>query len=117
MTIEYYKQKRFNIIGFTNTEPKEYKHCIFCTGRRLQPDPHDDSKLMCFSCGYSVLVQDAPNEEGISVKHGKQQTAIVSGKRKKKHFDSWGTEITDPDLIDEIQRGNTVISYREDLPK
>lgn len=86
--------QRFNIIGFSNSEPKEYKHCIFCAGRRLQADPHDDSKLLCFSCGYSVLVEEAPNEEGISIKHNKQQTRIVSGKSKWKYYDKSGNEIT-----------------------
>jgi hypothetical protein len=45
---------RFNIIGFSNAEPIKHKHCIFCVGRRLNPDPHDDTKLLCFGCGYSV---------------------------------------------------------------
>jgi hypothetical protein len=45
---------RFNIIGFSNAEPIKHKHCIFCAGRRLNPDPHDDTKLLCFGCGYSV---------------------------------------------------------------
>jgi hypothetical protein len=72
-----YRNNRFNIIDFSKSEPKEYKHCIFCAGRRLQPDPHDDTKLMCFSCGYSVLVQEAPNEEGISIKHNKQRLLLL----------------------------------------
>jgi hypothetical protein len=109
---------RFNIIGFSNSDPVKYKHCIFCPGKRLQPDPHDDSKLMCFSCGYSILVEEAPNEEGISIKHNNKQTAIISPKRKKKkYYDKQGNEINDEDLIRLIQQGAHVISYHEQGPQ
>ncbi|HZA70380.1 MAG TPA: hypothetical protein VE548_11835 [Nitrososphaeraceae archaeon] len=35
---------------------------------------------------------------------------IVSGKSRKKYVDKQGNEINDPDLIAEIQKGNTIIS-------
>jgi len=104
---------RFNIVGFSNYEPVKHKHCIFCTGRRLQPDPHDNDKLMCFTCGYSVLAEEAPNDENISIKHDKQQTRIVSGKGKKRYYDKSGNEINDEQLIQDIQQGAHVISYHE----
>jgi len=69
---------------------------------------------MCFTCGYSSLIDETPNQEGISIKHDKQQTAIVSGKSKKKYFDQKGTEINDPDLIQDIMQGAHVISYHEE---
>jgi hypothetical protein len=72
---------------------------------------------MCFCCGYSVPIEDAPNEEGISVKHGQQPIKIVSAKTKRKYYDSRGNEINDPDLIDEVQRGANVISNHEEKPQ
>jgi hypothetical protein len=94
-----------------------YYYCIFCPGRRLQPDPHDDTKLMCFSYRYFVPIEDAPNEEDISVKHGQQPTKIVSVKTKRNYYDPQGNEINDPDLIDEIQRDANVISNHEEKPQ
>ncbi|HEY7695954.1 MAG TPA: hypothetical protein VH797_07640 [Nitrososphaeraceae archaeon] len=72
---------------------------------------------MCFSCGYSVPIEDAPNEEGISVKHDQQPTKIVSVKTKRNYYDPQGNEINDPDLIDEIQRDANVISNHEEKPQ
>jgi hypothetical protein len=72
---------------------------------------------MCFSCGYSILAQDAPNEEGIAIKHEKGKTTIVSRKRNKKFYDDNGNEINDPDLIQQIQQGAHVISYHEQKPQ
>jgi hypothetical protein len=37
--------------------------------------------------------------------------------KKKKYYDKQGHEINDPDLIAEVQRGATVISYHEEKPK
>lgn len=62
--------------------------------------------------------EEAPNEEGIKLKHEKnQQSAIVSAKRKKKYYDKFGTEINDPDLIKDIQQGANVVYYHEEKLK
>ena len=99
--------------GFENIQ--EYKHCIYDVAVRLQKNKK--GQLMCFQCGYVYQPEEAPNEEGVSIKHNKQQTAIISGKGKRKYYDKSGNEINDPDLIQDIQQGANVISYNEELPK
>ena len=42
------------------------------------------------------------------------KTRIVTGKMKKKYYDKQGNEINDETLIADIQRGATVISYKEE---
>jgi hypothetical protein len=109
-----YSTPRFNIIGFGTEDITEYKHCPLDPGVRLIKTKRG---LSCPTCGYIYTKEQSPNEEGVTIKHNKQQTAIISGKGKKKYYDKFGTEINDPDLIDEIQRGANFISYREELPK
>jgi hypothetical protein len=50
-----------------------------------------------------------PNEEGISIKHGQQQTKIIRPKQKNKYRDPQGNLINDPDLIQEVQRGEALM--------
>jgi hypothetical protein len=109
-----YSTRRFNIIGFGSEDIIEYKHCPLDVGVRLIKTMKG---LQCPKCGYIYRNEEAPNEEGISIKHNEQQTRIVSGKKKKKYRDKFGTEINDPDLIADIRRGAEGISYREELPK
>ena len=109
-----YSTPRFNIIGFGTEDIVEYKHCPLDPGVRLIKIKGD---LKCPTCGYIYTKEEAPNEEGVSIKHNKQQTAIISGKGKRKYYDKSGNEINDPDLIQDIQQGANVISYNEELPK
>lgn len=44
----------------------------------------------------------------------KQETMIITGKSRKKYVDKQGNEINDPDIIAEVQKGYTVISYHEE---
>jgi hypothetical protein len=113
MTVNY-STPRFNIIGFGSENVTEYKHCPLDPGIRLQKIR---GKLMCGKCGFVYTEQEAPSDEGVSIKHKQQQTKIISGKGKRKYYDRQGTEINDPDLIQDIEQGANVISYREDLPK
>src|SRR4249919_3179411 len=93
----------FNIIGFgydwnQARNPKQYvepRTCSFCAGVILQPDPDDNSKLMCFSCGYSQKNPDFKDEwnpdgdsesetfEQIKEKYKKQQSRIIQGNKRK----------------------------------
>ena len=109
-----YSTSKYNIIGFGTEDIIEFKHCPLDPGVRLIKIEGD---LKCPTCGYIYTKEEAPNEEGVSIKHNKQQTAIISGKGKKKYYDKFGNEINDPDLIAEIQRGANVISYREEKPQ
>lgn len=60
------------------------------------------------------MTEEAPNEEGLKGKFkGKQETMIISGKSRKKYLDRQGNEIN-AEIIMEIHRGNTVISYHEE---
>ena len=75
-------------------------------------------QLRCPTCGYTYKKEEAPNEEGISIKHNKQQTRIISAKNKnKKYYDKQGNLITDETLLQDIANGANVISYHEVLPK
>jgi len=40
---------------------------------------------------------------------------IVTAKKKKRYFVEDGNEITDPDLIADVKRGLTAVSYKEDM--
>lgn len=53
------------------------------------------------------------NEEGIQIKHTKQQTKIIQPKKKKKYYDEKGNEINDAQLLKDIANGAHVISYNE----
>jgi uncharacterized Zn finger protein (UPF0148 family) len=109
-----YTTKKFNILGFGNENILEYKHCPLDPGVRLIKIK---GELRCPSCGYYYKQEEATNEQTIQPQHEKQQTAIVSSKIKKKFYDDQGTEINDPDLIQQIQQGAHVISYHEQKPQ
>ena len=73
--------------------------------------------MNCSICGYTFREEEAPNEEGVTIKHKQQQTKIISGKGKKKYYDKFGTEINDPDFIQDIVQGANPIYYKEDKPQ
>ena len=112
LTINYSTPK-YNIIGFGNENITEYKHCPLDPGVRLIKIK---GELKCPKCGYIFRQEEAPNEEGVSIKHKQQQTKIISGNGKKKHYDKFGTEINDEQLIQDIEQGANPIYYREDKP-
>ena len=106
-----YSTKKYNIIGFGSEDIIEYKQCPLDIGVRLIKVK---GELRCPTCGYTYKKEEAINEDTIQPQHAKQQTTIISGKRNKKYYDKSGNLITDPDLIAEIQKGATVISYHEE---
>lgn len=108
---------KFNIIGFSSTPPTKYRHCVIHPGRRLVQDLQDPDKLFCPECGTPYLPNDTSAEEEYRSKFGPQQTRIVTAKKKKKYYAKDGNEITDPDLIAEVERGANVISYHEWKPE
>jgi hypothetical protein len=101
MTVNYYTPK-FNIVGFGSENITEYKRCPLDVGTRLIKIK---GEWKCPRCGYVFKEQEAPNEEGVSIKHKQQQTEIVSAKGKKKYYDKFGNEINDETLIQDIQQG------------
>ena len=108
---------KFNIIGFSNTVNYENKHCVVHPGTRLIQKLDDPDLLWCPTCGTSYSDKEAGTDEKIKSRFGpNQQTRIISPRSTKKYYDKQGNEITDPDLIAEIQRGANVISYHESLP-
>jgi len=50
----------------------------------------------------------------MKAKHTKQQTKIITPKKKKKHYDDLGNEINDEVLLQDIARGAHVIRYNEE---
>lgn len=108
---------KFNIIGFSNSSPKEYKHCVIHAGVRLIQALDDPDKLFCPTCGMSYLPKDTASEDQYVSRFGPQQTKIISPKKQKKYYSQDGNEITDPDLIAEIHKGAHVISYHEFMPE
>lgn len=107
---------KFNIIGFSSTPTTQYRHCVIHPHIRLEQDLADPDKLLCPYCGVSYLPNETTPEGTYQSKFGPQQSKIITAKKKKKYYDKAGREITDPDLIAEIERGAHVISYQEILP-
>ena len=112
---------RFNIIGFTDhSTRKPTKSCVIdhavLIPRRNLETGEDMPGLMCPRCGMPYTESEAPTEEGIKGKFsGMTETRIICAKnRNKRYYDKHGNEINDPDLIEDIQRGMTVISYHEE---
>lgn len=92
----------------------EYRHCPFHPGMRLIRVKDQLGLLQCIKCGSKYLENEAPNEEGIQVKHtNKQQPKIITAKKKKKHYDKQGNEINDEQLLKDIANGMNVIEYHE----
>lgn len=109
--------KGFNIIGFSSIPPTKYRHCVFHPARRLIQDLQDPDKLFCPECGNSFLPNETTPEGTYQSKFGPQQSKIITAKKKKKYYDKQGNEINDPDLIQEIEQGANVISYKEYKPE
>ena len=107
---------RFNIIGFSNTNPKQYKHCVIHSHIRLVQSIEDPDKLFCPSCGTSYLPKDSAPDDVYQSRFGPQQTRIITPKKQKRYYDKQGNEITDETLIQDIQNGANVIHYRETMP-
>lgn len=112
---------RFNIIGFSNSSPwRPTKTCVIHPGRVLVRRVNLETGefiggLMCPKCGMPYLENEpTATQEGITPKHGKQDTRIITAKSRKKYVDKQGNEINDPDIIAEIKKGNTVVSYHEE---
>ena len=112
---------KFNIIGFwdkpqsrwTPTKTCPYHHCVLIP-KRDESGVYEPGVLQCPECGTPYLEKDAETEEQIKGKHRKQQSRIVQPKKKKKYYDKQGNEITDPDLIQDIKQGKTVVYYKEE---
>jgi hypothetical protein len=114
---------RFNIIGFGNASSPWHPrktcpmHHAVLVPKRNESGDYEPGMLQCPLCGSTYSEKEAPNQEGISVKHGQQgQTAIISGKRKKRYFDKQGNEINpdDKDTLDLIRQGYNITYYHEE---
>jgi hypothetical protein len=109
------KHPKFNIIGFFNTiDTKNYQTCSIHPYKRCLPSKTDPNLVFCPQCGSEWKKEDTVAAQNIESKFGiNNQTKIVSAKKKRKFYDKHGNEITDPELIQEMQGGHTVISYQE----
>jgi hypothetical protein len=110
---------RFNLIGFdfqrySIIPPEKYKHCIVHPAIRLISKLDEPGVLWCPMCGTTYLEKDASTEESVKAKFNpKQQTAIITPKKKKKYYDEKGNEINDSQVLKDIAHGAHVISYSE----
>ena len=112
-----YKNKKVNIIGFNFHSSDRYiptKTCVIHYGAPLISKQDEPGMLWCPECGMRYSEKDTASEESMTGRHKKQQTRIISQRKKKKYYDKKGNLITDPDLIQDIDRGATVYSYREE---
>jgi hypothetical protein len=110
---KYYKWQE----GFDYPEPVPQKTCVIHPGVLVvQMKGKDQDLLFCRECGTQYKEDDTLSEENFVPESGPtSNTIIISGKnKKKKYYDKQGNLITDPTLIQDIQQGKTVISYRED---
>ena len=108
---------KFNLIGFNfrKSDKIEYKQCVIHPGSRLIQSTEDPTLLLCTECGTPYLEKDTATEEQIHSMFGpsSNKSKIVQPRKQKKFFDQSGNEINDPDLIQDILQGKTVISYHE----
>jgi len=94
---------------------RTFKHCPIHAGVGVVPwNEGDPDKLYCKECGTEYLEQEAPNDERMKGKFKEQKTMIVTPRKKKKFYDEQGTEVTDPELIKQLQSGMRIVSYKED---
>jgi uncharacterized Zn finger protein (UPF0148 family) len=111
-------QKKFNIIGFNFQSSDRYipsKTCVIHYGTALISKLDEPGTLWCPLCGTTYLQEDTATDEAMKGKFKQQQTRIVSPRKKaKKYYDKQGNLITDETLIQDIERGATVYSYREE---
>jgi hypothetical protein len=106
-------QKRYNWQS-DGWDGSTVRHCPFHPGIRLIRKKDQQGVLQCVKCGSTYLENEVPNEEGIQVKHtNKQQTKIITAKKKKKQYDKQGNEINDEQLLKDIANGKHVIRYNE----
>lgn len=113
------KRPRFNIVGFSMSSPwRPTKACVIChviliSGVNVQTGEKMPG-LTCPKCGMNFLENEpTAAQEGIKPKHGKQETRIITARTRKKYTDKMGNAVDDPDLIAEVQKGNTINSYNE----
>jgi uncharacterized Zn finger protein (UPF0148 family) len=114
-----YKNKKVNIIGFNFHSSDRYipsKVCVIHYGTPLISKKDEPGVLWCPECGTPYSEKDTATSEDIKgkFKGPNQKTNIISAKKKRKYYDKQGNLITDPDLIQDIERGATVYSYREE---
>jgi hypothetical protein len=101
--------------GYDYPEPVPQKTCPIHPGVPVvQMKGEDPELLFCCQCGTPYKEEDTITKENFNPESGPaNKTFIVTGKKKKKYYDKQGNQITDPDLIADVKRGSTVISYRE----
>jgi hypothetical protein len=81
----------------------------------LIPSIKDSNVLICPQCGISYSEKDTASGEPFMPKFGSQPSKIkiITGKMKMKYYDQHCNEINDPNLLHDIAKGATVISYHE----
>jgi len=110
---------KFNMFGFSMSSPwHTTKHCVIHRGTRLIPKRNESGEiepgLMCPTCGTSYKEHEAAAEEQMKGKFaGKQETKIISAKKKRKYYDKQGNEINDEQLLKDIANGKVVLYYNE----
>ena len=114
------EKKKFNIIGFNFHSSDRYipsKCCVIHYGTPLISKRDEPGVLWCPLCGSRYSEKDTATTEDIKgkFKGPNQKSQIISAKKKRKYYDSEGNIINDPDLIADIERGATVISYHEEI--
>ena len=112
--------RKFNLIGFDRIQldTKQYRHCSIHPYKRLI-ESKDPTLLFCPECGSEYPLKDTIKQQDIQTDvppSNSNQTKIISAKRKRKHYDNFGTLIPDDDLdaLHDMQGGRRIIYYRED---
>jgi hypothetical protein len=113
------REKNFNLIGFNFNSSDPYipsKTCVIHYGTPLISKRDEPGVLWCPECGMRYSEKDTGTDEAMKgkFKGPNQKSQIISAKKKKKYYDKQGNIINDPDLIADIERGATVISYHEE---
>lgn len=114
-------RKRFNLIGFRdfdrpNFAYDDYLHCAIHSGVRCFPDPKEENMMICPLCGLSYKKNETVKEQNIQSKFDpKSSTKIIQPKKKRNHYDNFGTLIPEDDIdaIQDMQGGRTIVYYHE----
>jgi hypothetical protein len=117
------ENKRFNLIGFDRykIDNKTYRHCSIHPYKRLLASKTDPDLLFCPECGSEYPVNDTIKEQDVLTDvppsgNSNSGTKIISARKKRKYYDSFGALIPDDDFdaLHDMQGGRRIVYYRED---
>lgn len=115
---------KFNMIGFNFSNPSnysgydEYRHCAIHKGSRLIKDEKEPDLLFCPQCGCRYPVKDTVTKQNIQSKiNPNSGTKIITGKTKRKFYDSFANLIPqdDKETLQDLAAGRKIVYYHSSV--